>query len=390
MTGGRFRSKTVEDFLSNFTSSSTIRGYRCHLKDFFEVIDKDPDNYIIDIRRLDYNQRLDSLEEYEKDIKKFWKWKIKKCSAPKTVSNATNCVKVFLKQYRIRLDDVVWENIRRRGTGNKPITQEKTMTKEILKEILIHGDAKAKAMFLVLASSGLRIGELVKLDLHDIDTTTKPTKIIVRYFGPDTVKNKSSRVTFISDEATVALKEWLKLRTSSMDLAVKRTNFPNVKKNNNQAYFDNNRVFPFKENNVRTIWNGLIEKAGYDQKDVRTNRYLVHVHSLRKYFRTRFSRQNRDVAEVLMGHDGYLGGVYLRFTEDEKRVEYLKGMNHLLIFETAVNSEELKNLQVEFEETKRKLEDANRKIDLISKDLYSNPDLKTMILNTIAEYVKKE
>ncbi len=385
MTGGRFRSKTVEDFLSNFTSSSTIRGYRCHLKDFFGVIGKDPDNYIIDIRRLDYNQRLDILEEYEKDIKKFWKWKIKNGSAPKTVSNATNCVKVFLKQYRIQLDDILWENIRRRGTGNKPITQEKPITKEMLKEILIHGDAKAKAMYLVLASSGMRIGELVKIDLRDVDTTSKPTKIIVRYDGPNTVKNKSSRVTFISDEATVALQEWLKIRTASMDLAVKRTNFPNVKKN-----LDNNRVFPFKENNVRTIWNALTEKAEYNQKDPRTGRYLVHVHSLRKYFRTRFSRQNRDVAEVLMGHDGYLSGAYLRFTEEEKREEYLKGVNHLLIFETAINSEELKNLQVEFEETKKKLEAANKKIDLISKDLYSNPDLKTMILNTIAEYVKKE
>lgn len=385
MTGGRFKSKTVEDFLSNFTSSNTIRGYRCHLKDFFEVIGKDPDNYIIDVRRLDYNQRLDILEEYEKDIKKFWKWKIKNVSAPKTVSNATNCVKVFLKQYRIQLDDIVWEDIRRRGTGNKPVTQEKPMTKEMLKEILIHGDAKAKAMFLVLASSGMRIGELVKINLRDVDTTSKPTKIIVRYDGPNTVKNKSSRSAFISDEATVALQEWLKIRTASMDLAVKRTNFPNVKK-----IFDNNRVFPFKENNVRTIWNGLIEKAGYDQKDVKTDRYLVHVHLLRKFFRTRFSRQNRDVAEVLMGHDGYLGGTYLRFTPEELREEYLKGMNHLLIFETAINSEELKNLQVEFEETKKRLEAANRKIDLISKDLYSNPDLKTMILNTIAEYVKKD
>jgi integrase len=259
------------------------------------------------------------------------------------------------------------------------------MTKEMLKEILIHGDAKAKAMFLVLASSGMRIGELVKINLRDVDTTSKPIKIIVRYDGPNTVKNKSSRVTFISDEATVALQEWLKIRTASMDLAVKRTNFPNVKKS-----FDNNRVFPFKENNVRTIWNGLIEKAGYDQKDVRTGRYLVHVHLLRKFFRTRFSRQNRDVAEVLMGHDGYLSGAYLRFTEEELKEEYLKGVNHLLIFETAINSEELKNLQVEFEETKKRLEAANRKIDLISKDLYSNPDLKTMILNTIAEYVKKD
>jgi integrase/recombinase XerD len=384
MTGGRFRSKTVEDFLNNFTSSSTIRGYRCHLKDFFETIDKDPEQYIIDVRKLDYIERLDVLEEYEKDIKKFWKKQIEKRRAPKTVSNATNCIRVFLKQYRIRLDDIVWENIRRRGTGNKPVTKEEPITKEMLKEILIHGDAKAKAMFLVLASSGMRIGELVKLKMDDVNTDSKPTEIIVRYDGPDSVKNKSSRKTFISDEATVALKEWMKQRNNSLNLAAKRTNFPNVHKK-----VDNNNVFPFRENNVRNIWNGLIEKAGYNEKDRRTGRYTVHVHGLRKYFRTRFSRHNRDVAEILMGHEGYLGG-YRKFTQDELKEEYLQGMNHLLVFETSVNSEDLKNLQKEFEENKRKLEEANKKIDVISKNLYDNPDLKTMILNTIAEYVEKE
>jgi len=385
MTGGRFRSKTVEDFLNNFTSSSTIRGYRCHLKAFFEVIGKDPEKYIIDVRRLDYNDRLDVLEGYEKDVNKFWKWMIREKFAPKTVSNGTNCIRIFLKQYRIRLDDMVWENIRRRGTGNRPVTQEIPITKEMLKEILIHGDAKAKAMFLMLASGGMRIGELVKQDMNDVDTNLKPTKVIIRYEGPDSVKTKSSRVTFISDEATVALKEWLKQRDSSLELAVKRTNFPNVEKK-----LENNYVFPFQTNNVRNIWNGLIEKAGYNQKDRRTGRYLVHVHLLRKYFRTRFSRHNRDIAEVLMGHEGYCGGAYAKYTEEELKDEYLKGMNHLLVFETSINSEELKNLQKEFEENKKKLEDANRKIDLISKDLYNNPDLKTMILNTIAEYAKKE
>lgn len=385
MTGGHFRSKIVEDFLSNFPSSSTTRGYRCHLKCFFKVIDKDPDKYIINIRRLEYKDRLDFIEGYEKDVKKFWKWMIKKKYAPKTVSNATNCVRVFLKQYRIRLDDVVWENMRRRGTGNKPVTQETPITKEMLKEILIHGDAKAKSMFLTCASGGIRIGELIKLKMNDVDTNSRPTKIIVRYYGPDTVKTKSSRITFITDEATVALQEWLKQRTSSLDLAVKRTNFPNVEKKS-----ENNHVFPFKENNARSIWNGLIEKAGYNQKDERTGRYKVHIHGLRNFFNVNFSKHNKDIAEVLMGHEGYCGGAYSKYTEEELKEEYLQGMNHLLIFETSINSEELKILQVEFEENKRKLEDANRKIDLISKDLYSNPDLKTMILNTIAEYVKKE
>ncbi len=379
MNDARFRSKTVEDFLSNFTSSSTIRGYRCHLKNFFEVIEKDPETYIVDVRRLENSDKLDVLEEYERDINKFWKWLIDHDLSPKTVSNSVNCVRVFLKQYRIRLDDVVWENIRRRGTGNKPVTKELPVTKEMLKQILIHGDAKAKALFLVAASSGLRVGELVQLKLTDIESESSPTKIIVRYTGPNSVKTKTSRITFITDEATIALREWLKQRDGSIALAVKRTNFPNAKKNP-----DDDRVFPFQTNNVRNIWNGLLEKTGLDQKDERTGRYLIHIHSLRKYFRTRFSRHNRDIAEILMGHEGYLG-TYRQFTEDELIEEFKKGAKHLLVFETSVDSEELIEMQKSLEETKKKLTESDEKIDAIQKGLLDDPEFKMNLLNLLSK-----
>ncbi len=369
----RFQSKTVEDFLTNFTSGSTIRGYRCHLKYFFKVIGKDPDNYIVDVRRLENNEQLDALETYERDIKIYWKWLIEKKLAPKTTSNAVDVVRVFLKQYRIRLDDIVWENIRRRGTGNKPITQEAVLTPEILKKILIHGDAKSRAMFLTLASSGMRIGELVQLKLEDVDRDSKPTKIVVRYTGPNSVKTKTTRTTFISNEATDALNEWLKQRSSVLALAVQRTNFPNVKKE-----IEDNRVFPFETSNARNIWNGLLKKAKLDQKDPRTGRFLIHIHSTRKFFRTKFSKHDRDVAELLMGHEGYLSPNYVRFTEDELKEEYLKGMKHLLIFEapsdeTTIIKELREHHQKEISRLNKKISEQDAKLSNIEKNLLENP-----------------
>lgn len=385
MTGERFKSKTVEDFLSNFTSESTMRGYRCHLKCFFKVIGKDPDNYIVDVRRLENNERLDALETYERDIKTFWKWMIDTEFAPKTIANAVDCIRVFLKQYRIRLDDIVWENIRRRGTGTKPVTQETPITPEILKKILIHGDAKSRAIFLILASSGMRIGEIVQLKLGDIDFNSNPTQITVRYTGPNSVKTKSSRITFITDEATVALNEWLKQRDNVLALAVQRTNFPNAKKK-----LDDDRVFPFETNNVRNIWNRLLIKAKLDQKDPRTRRYLVHIHSTRKFFRTRFSRHDRDVAELLMGHEGYLSTAYLRFTEDELKEEYLRGMKHLLIFEapadeTTMITELRAHHQKEIDDLREQLDKANKKVSAIEEGLLNNPEFKEKLLNMLSD-----
>jgi len=384
MTGGKYSSKTVDDFLSNFTSDSTIRGYRCHLKQFFTLIKKDPDNYIVDVRRLTNDGRLDVLESYERDITKYWQWLISENRSPKTIQNAVDCIRVFLKQYRIQLDDIFWENIRRRGTGNKPVTQETPITKEMLKRILIHGDAKAKAMILVIASSGMRIGEAIKLKIKDIDLNSTPTKITVRYTGPNSVKNKSSRVTFISNEATVALKEWLRIRDESLATSTKRSNLPGRAKQSND-----DRLFFCSTQNVRKIWNRLLEKAGVDQKDDRTGRHKVIVHGLRKYFRTNFSRHNRDIAEVLMGHEGYLSSAYLRFTEEELKQEYLKGSKHLLVFETAVDAEELKTLQSELQETKNQLIESNKRIDLINNGLLKSQEFKNEIEIIIADKIER-
>jgi integrase len=384
MTGGKYRSNIVDDFLSNFTSGSTIRGYRCHLKQFFNLINQDPDKYIVDVRRLTNDDRIDALESYEEDITKYWQWLISENRSPKTIQNAVDCIRVFLKQYRIQLDDIFWENIRRRGTGNKPVTQETPITKEMLKKILIHGDAKAKAIILVISSSGMRIGEAINLKIRNIDLNSTPTKITIRYTGPNSVKNKSSRITFISNEATVALKEWLRIRDESLATSTKRSNLPGRPKQANDE-----RIFFCSTQNVRKIWNRLLEKAGLDQKDERMGRHKVIVHGLRKYFRTNFSRHNSDIAELLMGHEGYLSSAYLRFTEEELKQEYLKGSNHLLVFETAVDAVELKTLQSELEETKNQLIESNKRIDLINSGLLKDPDLRDEIEKMIADTLVK-
>jgi len=363
----KFRSAIVEDFLNNFVSSSTKRGYRCHLKDFFEVINKNPEAYIKDVRRLENGERLDALDEYEKDITKYWQSLMNRNYSPKTVTNAVNCIRVFLKQYRITLDEVFWENIRRRGTGNKPVTQELEITHDILHKILIHGDAKARAMFLTIASSGIRIGEAVNLDVADVDFSSHPTKLIIKYTGAGSVKTKSSRITYISDEATSALKEWLKTREKALDLAIKRTNIPNKQKTNS-----NNKLFPYTTSNMRTIWNNLLAKADLDDLETRNGRHLIHIHGLRKFFRTQMSKQNRDIAELLMGHEGYLATAYLRFTPDEVKQQYLEGMKNLYIFERPIeDSERVKELQKEYQAEINKLQeqlaDQQQKLQQLTK-----------------------
>ena len=56
------------------------------------------------------------------------------------------------------------------------------------------------------------------------------------------------------------------------------------------------------------------------------------------------------IYQQLEGHEGYLNGAYKRYTEEELRKYYLKGMNELLIFET---TPDLTETNKEIEELKK-------------------------------------
>jgi len=60
--------------------------------------------------------------------------------------------------------------------GKRARTVEDDLTREKLKKILTHCDTKGRALFLFLASSGIRIGEALQLRMSDIDLEHDPPK----------------------------------------------------------------------------------------------------------------------------------------------------------------------------------------------------------------------
>nr|NIM44154.1 tyrosine-type recombinase/integrase [Nitrososphaeria archaeon]NIN53610.1 tyrosine-type recombinase/integrase [Nitrososphaeria archaeon]NIQ34131.1 tyrosine-type recombinase/integrase [Nitrososphaeria archaeon] len=90
-------------------------------------------------------------------------------------------------------------------------------------------DVKGKALFLILLSSGMRIGECLKLKLDDVDldreysveneVITVPT---IEIQGEYT-KTGNPRVTFISNETKEIINEWFKIREKYIKTATKRS-----------------------------------------------------------------------------------------------------------------------------------------------------------------------
>jgi integrase len=205
----------------------------------------------------------------------------------------------------------------------------------VLRKILLNMDLKGKALFLTLASSGMRIGEALQLELDDIDLTKNPPYIYIRGLNS---KTGEKRISFISSEAKEALEEWLKQRKNWLESSINKGKGLEVSKS-----AEDNRIFPFSENIANVMWNNALEKAGLTKRDKETGRRTLHPHILRKWFRTRLGKINPDYTEAIMGHTPYLEAVYRRYGTEELANFYLENQHLLYIFTDASELSRLRN-----------------------------------------------
>jgi len=76
----------------------------------------------------------------------------------------------------------------------------------------------------------------------------------------------------------------------------------------------------------RDTWRTAIKNAGLKERDPSTGRFSLHIHQLRKFFRSQLALACPvDIVEMLMGHSGYLTDAYRRFTRKQMAEYYLKG-----------------------------------------------------------------
>ena len=85
-----------------------------------------------------------------------------------------------------------------------------------------------------------------------------------------------------------------------------------------------NRLFPFQYGNAWCMWNRLTNKAGYIERDRKTNRRKIHPHSLRKFFKSRMqiAKIPIEIVEKLMGHEEGTRSVYSRNVPQEELAEW--------------------------------------------------------------------
>ena len=330
------------DFMRMYASQNTVRSYRLAVKSLLQVVyQQDVTNDALDSIADRYVQ--EEGRNRQKDVEEFLV--AIKDRPPKTVRLFIAAVKTFLLENSIELPQVFWRRLGGRIRGSRALTLDKVPSNLELRKVLQHMAIQGKALFLVLASSGMRIGEALQLKLGDIDLSTSPVKISIR---GDYTKTGNSRIVFFSMEAKEAVEEWLKVRSDYLKAASGRT--PESYKKS----IDDPRLFPFTDNNAYTMWYNALKKAGLSERDSSTNNHTMHPHVLRKFFRTKLGAVLPiDIVECLMGHEGYLTEVYRRYSQEDLAEFYKKGEGALLVF---TNGAEVAKLRAEIEEKNAQLQ----------------------------------
>ena len=349
----------VRDFIKSYPTKRTQSTYETILKKYFEIIKADSDNYFKQQRN------------YEEDIKKFWKdWLITKTPCTRTSYSA--CVNVFLEENNVVISKKVWKNLKRKIKGKYPVTLDVIPTQQELKQILTHGEVKAKALFLVASSSGMRINEILQLRKEDVKLDLDPVKVEVR---AEYTKLKQPRITYISDEAKIYLVEWLKIRDKYLDSAVKKIRGVCTKD------LTDDTIFCFGYTLASKMWNRLLKNSGFDAIDPTTKYHKMHIHTLRKYFKTNMLHAGvqESIVNQLVGHTKYLDSSYLRFSEKDLAEGYKRGIKSLLVFETnpdlTEHTEQIKKLESDNEKLKELVEKMQMKMDIL-ENKYNYEKLK--------------
>jgi integrase len=338
----------VDNFLKVVSNSkATEYTYKCALKKFFQWALRTTED--IDLEKV-ADAYFKQKRNYEDDVEGFYA--AIKDNPPKSVNTWLAVVKSFLIENDVELSQKFWRRINRRFKSTRAVTEDIVPSNEQLRSILVHTTAKGKALLLVLASSGMRIGETLKLRLSDIDLTLKPTRIKI---VAGSSKTGGWRYTFISQEATEALQEWLKIRDKAYKRAIGRGNHAPPRGEAPKQSSTDERIFPFTEENAYAILNNALDNAQLNHIDEATNRHKIHPHVLRKFFRSRMATIIPvDIVEAIMGHEGYLTEVYRRYTVEQLAEFYKKGESSVTIF--GQTSEDLEKLRREVLQDKEQLQ----------------------------------
>jgi len=369
--------KTKDSYLDKISvkAVSTRRNFNASYKSFerfcLEKYDRTAEQII---------QEIPQEKESEFEVLQAWVNWLLKSITPITIHSRFSSLRGYFHYRGIKMYK---EDINQNITLPTMVKEEKhPISLEEIRTITSNANPKKKALYLVLLSSGMRVGETVQLKKKHFDLSTKRTTIKI---PADYTKTKQGRTVFISKEATAAIKPLLRQINDNDGV---------FSKNPNPHYAVCAEEMTFK----RILTNvGLVEP--YESS--RTNK--ITMHSFRAYYFTKAARKHGDnYAHMMTGHGGYLM-MYDRLTDNEKLKMYLELEPYLLIDELVIKDREIEEQQKQITELSKRderIREMEKKLALFEQAQAEREDIgrrakeyhekNPELTNIIEEYMNKE
>jgi integrase len=327
---------TLETFLAakGNRSKGTAENYRGSISRALSLLGKNEEQVLTDARSDPYgwfNQLIAKIQEPHTDGSQL---------ASKTVNNIIYAFKSWLEY-----EDVDLSRFKRKVTMPTAYvqSQDSIPTDPEMYSILTNTNLRTRTLTLIAATSGARADEVANIKIGDIEFGDghKPTSIHIRRG-----KGGKPRITFCSDEATQALRDFLG---------------PRVDRRVEYIFHNGNPLNPTNSDVLTQRFIRGLKKTGLRDRITEDSRlHRLHLHSLRKWFTTRMKSAGAPeaIVKTLTGHSQGVEDAYNRFSLEDMMKAYTETMQYVTLGSRITNGS-----------TKSKVEEQAHEIEQLRSEL---------------------
>ena len=268
--------------------TGTLRASGYTIRFFLLFLQENGRLHLEDLARMD----IEAYVEHEQD----------KGLAIQSVKTKLTAVYAFVN-YLVKSDILPQEILERKIRLRLPEALPRAIVFEDIKILLaVVTEVRDRAMILLLLRTGMRIGELLNLQVSDINL--RELKICI-YLGE---KNAQGRVVYFCDDAKEALLAWLQIRAPQ-----------------HRYLFYGHKGRSLSYSGARKVFRKYLKKAELDSKG-------YSLHQLRHTFASELlnAGMRLEVLQELLGHSTIeITRHYARLTDRTREKEYFRAMKRI-------------------------------------------------------------
>jgi integrase len=292
---------------------------------------------------------------------------------PNSINLYVAAIRSYLAYYDI---DIVPSKFKRKVKMPKAYREDEEAIdiSDIRRILLSCNNRRLRTYLLVLATGGMRATECLAMRIKDIDFSVNPTKIHIR---KEYAKTRTGRDIYISDEATIFLKQWIEWKYNNVER-------PREKSENDLVFTVYSTSDPMLlYDKILREFQKLLTIVGLDErKENVQRRRKITLHSFRRFTKTVISDQvNQDYSEWFLGHSK--SPYYTKKEPDRRQIYAAKCMKYLTFLDYATLESTGKNIEA-------KLQEKDREIYLIKEKYeYDLEKMREDIENRFSELFRK-